>query len=351
MSFQFLEVQSNPSEQIESLLTSNVIGTPGLSMLYQHLGVTQKLYHITKPHFVSILRKDTIVGTCCFCERNFESTTGFYVRYFAFHDGFRLKGIPVQHNQKKGSILRAEINDLLNGKGLLEKEKPFFHYAYVDPRNPRSGRLCEEFGFIPVRKYTTRLFSRLWPKPHSYLVVKQLPAKNEKIRTLLTSFYHNYSQVSFENLNKTYYYVEDEAGEIIAGVQVNPDAWRVLTLPGPNGKMLLNIFDRMPLISRLLSKRFQFLSVEGIYFKEGKEHIFEHLLEALLHRNSLHTAVMVVDTDSSLCRLTQQINLGLLAKISPEVYGDVIVRYQHADERLIQLHRNQPSYISVHDVS
>jgi len=304
-------------------------------MLYQHLGVAQKLYHIARPHFVSI-RKKNVVGTCCFCERDFRGTTGFYVRYFAFHSSFQLKETPSLHVRKKSSALRTEILELLSGKGLLpDANKTFFHYAYVDPRNPRSARLCEEFGFIPVRQYTTRLFSRLWPKLHHKLNVKQLLAADERIRTLLATFYRDYNHVSFENLSKTYYYVENEAGEIIAGVQVNPDAWRILTLPGLNGNMLLNVFDRMPLLSRLLSKRFRFLAVEGIYYREGKEHVFEQLLETLLHQHSLHTAIMVMDTASSLYRLTQQINLGLLAKISPEIHGHVIARYHGTDEAFV----------------
>lgn len=350
--FKFLEIQPHPSKEIESLLNANVIGTPGLSMLYQHLGVSQKLYHIAKPHVVSVRKNGTLIGTCCFCERNFSTAIGFYVRYFAFHQGFRLKALPPPRDQKKSSGMRAEIGELLNGKGLLhDTNKAFFHYAYVDPRNPRSARLCTEFGFIPIRNYTTRLFSRLWPKQYPHLNIKQLPATDEKIHSLLASFYRDYNHVSFENLNKIYYYIEDEAGEIIAGMQVNPDAWRVLTLPGRYSKALLNFFDRMPLLSRLLSKRFSFLAVDGIYYRAGKERIFEQLLDTLLYTHSLHTAIMVVDTESSLFQLTERINLGLLSRISPEVYGHVIASYHHADEAFITQQRSRPSYISVHDLS
>ena len=351
MSFKFLQIQHQPSEAVEALLTNNVIGTPGLSMLYQHLGVKQKLYHISKPHVVSVQRNGQLIGTCVFCERSVDGVTGFYVRYFAFQDSFRLKVLPHQRTQQKTSVIRTEIIQLLNGEGLLsDRGKTFFHYAYVDPRNPRSARLCEQFGFVPVRKYTTRLFSRIWPKQYDHLSVQELPATDEKIQKLLNSFYKDYSHVSFENLNKTYYYIKQD-GEIVAGVHVNADAWLVLTLPSANGNLLLNLFDKMPLLSRLLSKHFKFLAVEGIYYKAGKEKIFEQLLEILLHRFGLHTAIMVVDTESSLYRLTQRIDLGLLSKISPEVYGDVIVRYQHASEAFINQQKGKPAYISVHDVS
>lgn len=321
-------------------------------MLYQHLGVARKLYRIPKPHFVSVQRTGRITGTCCFCERELDGTIGFYVRYFAFQDGFRLKEIPRQRMAKKSSVIRAEIRELLNGKGLLpEGTKFFFEYAYVDPRNPRSARLCEEFGFVPVRHYTTRLFSRLWPKQHADLSVKALPAADARIRSLLASSYKDYNHVSFENLDKTYYYVEDETGEIVAGLQVNADAWRILALPGRKGRTRLAFFDRMPLLSRLLSKQFRFLAVEGVYCKAGKEKTFEQLLETLLHQHALHTAILVVDTESSLHQLTQRINLGLLDKLSPRVNGNVIVRSCPADETFIRQQKSRPAYISVHDVS
>lgn len=352
MEFTYLEVQQQPSQQMEALLKDNVIGTPGLSMLYQHLGVEQKLHSIPKPHFVTIRRKDSLIATCCFCERNLQGTVGFYVRYFAFTKGFRIKGVPQLKGNVKVSAIREEIKNLLSSAPLLPpKPTSFFHYAYVDPRNPRSANVCEEFGFVPIRKYTTKLFSRIFPKNHPTLLIKQISSSTERIRALLTTFYSKYNHFNVENLNKTYFYVEDEGGEIIAGVQVNPDAWRVLTLPGKHGKTLLEVFDRIPFLSRLLSKNFTFLAVEGMYCKAGNETVFEKLLETLLHQYQLHTAVMVVDTESSLYTLTQQLKLGVLAHISPEVHGHVIARYQGVSEAFIQQQKNAPSYISVHDLS
>lgn len=352
MDFTYLEVQHHPSKQIEALLKDNVIGTPGLSMLYQHLGVEQKLYSIAKPHFVVIQRKNSLIATCCFCERNFQGTVGFYVRYFAFTKGFRIKGAPQLKGNVKASGIREEISSILKGQGLLLPEQTrFFFYAYLDPRNPRSANVCEEFGFVPIRKYTTRLFSRIFLRDHPTLDIKQISSSAERIRTLLTSFYSNYNHFNTENLNNIYYYVEDGRGDILAGVQVNPDAWRVLTLPGNYGKTLLEAFDRTPFLSRLLSKNLKFLAVEGMYCKPGESAVFEKLLETLLYKHQVHTAIMVVDTASSLYTLTQQLNLGMLAKISPEVHGHVIANFQGVSEAFVQQQKDTPSYISVHDLS
>jgi hypothetical protein len=88
-----------------------------------------------------------------------------------------------------------------------------------------------------------------------------------------------------------------------------------------------------------------------MYCKPGKEAVFERLLETLLHQHKMHTAIMVVDTESSLYTLTEKLNLGLLAKISPEVYGNVIVHFEGLSEAFIQHQKSAPSYISVHDLS
>ncbi|GCC53464.1 N-acetyltransferase [Chryseotalea sanaruensis] len=352
MQFKYLTIQQTPTNQIENLLKANVIGTPGLSMLYQHMGVDLKLYNIAKPHFITVKRNEKVIGTCCFCERDFQGSAGFYVRYFAFVNEFRIKGIPYPKNKEKTSIIRSEIKALLNGSDFnVNAQSNFFHYAYVDPRNPRSANVCEEFGFVPIRKYTTRVFSRIFPKRHLDLEIKEINSSSDKIKKLLENFYKDYNHFSCENLDKTYYYVENGAGKVIAGVQVNADAWRVLSLPGKYGKVLLKAFGVTLFLSRLLSKHFNFLAVEGIYFTAGHEHVFEKLLEKLLYQYKLHTAIMVVDNNSQLYEFTNKIDLGWLAKLSPEVHGDVIVRYQTLSDNFIATDKAKPCYISVHDVS
>ncbi len=352
LDYQYLRIQTKASPTIEALLKDNVIGTPGLSMLYQHMGVRQKLYSIAQPHFITLQRQNKVVATCCFCERNFQGITGFYIRYFAFAEGFRLKGIPVATTQVKASALRAEIKSLLQGVGLVDSATmPFFHYAYVDPRNPRSANVCQEFGFIPIRHYTTRLFSRLFPKANSHLTIQQASADDEKVIKRLRSFYADYHHFQLENLRGTYYYVENEQGEMLAGLQVDPDAWRIMTLAGRYGKVLLNVFHLMPILSRLLSKNFKFLATEALYCKPGAEKILGQLLEALLHRHGLHTALIVLDTDSSLYQITQQLRLGILSKLAPEVHGHVIARYQGLDDGFLAQQHSRPVYISVRDLS
>ncbi len=350
--FKYLNIQQKPSPQIKNLLKSNVIGTPGLSMLYQHRGVEQKLQDIAKPHFITVQRNDDVMGTCCFCEREFHGITGFYIRYFAFKSNFRIKFIPIVKNKQKVSLIRNEVKALLDGTGLLNNiQTGFFHYAYVDPRNPRSANICEEFGFVPIRKYTTRIFSRIFPRQYPNLKIKETAASSEKIRRLLSNFYRDYNHFNVENLNRTYYYVENDAGEIIAGVQINIDAWQVLTLPGKYGKMFLAIFNNTPLLSRLLSQQFNFLAVEGIYCLTGYEQVFEKLLEKLLFQFKVHTAIMVVDSASSLNNIVSKIDLGWLAKLSPEVYGNIIVRHYQLSDDFIAKEKSRPCYISVHDVS
>ena len=156
MNFRFLSITRSASPELLQILSNNVIGTPGKSMIYQHMGVDDKIHRLENPYFVNLKRADRIVGTCCFCNRTTinsgQPNQSLYVRYFSFKDLFRRKSVKEKARSNRQG-LREEIHTLLNGRdlGMNEGEK-FFHYAYVDPRNERSAILCSEFGFEKVRQ-------------------------------------------------------------------------------------------------------------------------------------------------------------------------------------------------------
>ncbi len=161
MSHPFFNISKTPDPELLTLLNNNIIGTPGQGMLYQHLGVPNKIHQIADPYFVNLIRNKNVISTCCFCQRTTMNKgveiNSFYIRYFSFSDVFRGKKTNPKTSTRK-STLREEIKLLLNGSGLSTSvNEKFYHYAYVDPRNTRSALLCEEFGFQPVRQFTTIL--------------------------------------------------------------------------------------------------------------------------------------------------------------------------------------------------
>lgn len=357
MSFRFLNITNTPSKALVDLLKENIIGTPSQSMLYQHLEVQRKVDKIEKPFFASLIKGKTILGTCCFCSRDTynasKKMSSFYLRYFTFKENYRSAHQIKERKLNTKSLLREEIKHLLLGKDLIEQNQPsFFHYAYVDPKNSRSLNLCNEFGFEPVRKFSTVVFNRLNPKVN--LRVEKLQSTEvSEMKEKLSHFYKDYTMFSFENLfhTKEYYVIRDEKRNIIAGVQANPDRWKVLELPGLSGKVILNVFSALPYLNRLIKKEYQFVTLEGIFVEKGCENLLEVIFETVLTKHNRNSAMTWVDYDSSLYKTLKSLDLGILDKINHEVVANIICKFVNIDKKEQTTFYEHPAYISGTDLT
>jgi hypothetical protein len=354
----FIQIVNEPSAELTEILKKNVIGTPGESMLYQHLGVEDKLYKISDPYFINLIKGGKIIGTCCFCKRitanagiDFHS---FYIRYFSFKSTFRRKNIDRERPFRDGSI-REAVKSILSGNHLPTKTlKEFFHYAYVDPRNVRSAKLCSEFGFETVRQYTSLSFSRISPNKENVKSIETITPPEEKhVNALLKDFYKGYTMFSVENLfnGRKYHVIRNEANEVVAGVQANPDAWRIFSLPGLAAKITLNAFSLVPYLRRIANKHYRFIALDGIYFKRGFEKHLEFLLEGLLAYYNVNSAVMVVDYNSELYHVLASLDLGLTNKLSGKNIGNVICKFSGFSDEQKKMFVECPAYVSGVDVT
>jgi len=357
MSYTFFHIQSVPDSGITDLLKKNAIGTPGRGMVYQHAEVEKKMKAIEDPYYVSLTRNKETIGTCCFCSRDTrnqgEKIPAFYLRYFSFKALYRSSPKAPYQRRNKESRLRTEIVRLLSGEGLGSRvQHTFFHYAYVDPLNHRSVVLCKEFGFEPVRTFSTLIFNRLYPKQNN-LVEKISPADMPQLKEKLEYFYKDYTMFSFENIFRvgTYYVIRDHQGNILAGAQVNPESWKILEMPGITGKMLLNTFSFLPVLNRLIKKDYRFITLEGIYFSPGNEKALETLFESLLAIYSRNSAMLWLDTDSDLYKRIRSLPLGVVHRLSKEVTGNVICRFTGMTEEQQKMFKNSPAYISGIDIT
>lgn len=352
-----LKVERSPSEEILDILTNNIIGTPGHGMLYQHMGVHDKIHKIPAPYYVN-LSKGKVIGTCCFCSRVTanagEAIRSFYVRYFSFRNSYRRKSI-ISKQSAGSSLIREEVKRVLNGQSLDVKPRDkFFHYAYVDPRNLRSVMLCDQFGFETVREYTTIIFNRIKPAEDVDKKIIEAQASDvDEIKELLSGFYRNFNMFSFDNLfsGARYYIIRSAEGKIVAGAQANPDRWRISSLPGFSGKVILNTFSRLPYLNRLFNKDYRFLTLEGIYCAAGYEHYLESLFESLLARYNLNSAITVVDADTPLYKTLRSLKLGWVDKLNKEVRGNVICKFINLSAAEKDLFKKHPAYISGIDVT
>jgi hypothetical protein len=350
-------VSRDADKTLTSLLRANVIGTPARSLLYQHQTVDEKLAHIAEPYFIQLKRNERVVGTCCFCKRSVRldgnAITAFYVRYFTFNQRFRSANTIIkQNNRRSQGRLRILTQALLNGESLdVPKDTPFFHYAYVDPGNIRSMRMCEDFGFQKMRTFSTVLFTRFFPKVQAD-VERVTPKGMAEVRELLSGFYADYNMYSEENLFfNDYYVVRDDRKRIVAGVQVNRDRWKVLALPGKTGGRQLQLISGVPFLNRIIRQNFHFLSVEGIFVREGFETVLQQLLESMLAREGLNTILISLDVDAPLSRMIRSLDLGLAARLKKEVEGSVICYTSNMTPEQIDLLKSRPAYISGFDVT
>lgn len=358
MDYKFLRVSKSATNEVLEILIHNIIGTPGVSMLYKHMNVRDKIGKIWNPYFINLMKGTKLIGTCCFCRRMTANAGreihSFYVRYFSFKQGYR-KNRNTERSISGTSLLKEEVKSVLAGKVLgVNPSERFYHYAYVDPRNTRSARLCKEFGFEPVRNYTTIIFNRIAPKDDSRIkIVEASPSDEVMVRKLLSDFYKNYTMFSFDNLfhDHKYYVIKNRDNKIVAGVQVNPDQWKILSLPGISGKLILNTFTHIPVLNRLFNKNYRFLTLEGIYYTAGYEHYLEILFESLLAKYKLNSAIIVVDSETQLYKTLKSLNLGLVDKLNKEVNGNVICKFINFTNEEKQSFKTHPAYVSGIDVT
>lgn len=348
-----LTIERCADEAIISLLEENIIGTPGKGMVYQHTKIQRKVNHIREAYFASIRRNDKVISTICFVCREQNNLNYFYIRFFTFKDIFRRKvkkEYSVKLSKKRG--VKMEFDPLLQGKLFdnYNTERNII-YSYIDPSNLRSMEMAEGFGFNTIRSFSTFLFSRL--KPNKKTKVRQIASDEiDAMKSLLSKEYDNYNFFTFDNLfiDDSYFVLEDN-GDIVAGLQVHKEIWKVLDLPGASGKLMLNVISRIPVLKKLFNRQYRFLAIEGIYSTEGCEDKLEELLESVLFLTGYNTAMLPVDMDSELLVKTSNINFGLLNRLHRPVKISVVAKFNGiSDEEIISYYK-QPVYISGYDIS
>ena len=351
----WLNIEREPTEPIIELLEANTLGEPNKSMRYKHRRLRPKIEAIVEPYFISVKRQDKVIGMGCFCKRHTwnqgERLNSFYIRYFNFREGNRISQAQKQHKRKKKSVIKQELKQLLEPSGLAANQPTLF-YSYLDPKNERSANLCSYFGFEPIRKFTTCLFSRLSPKVHPR--VSQLEIYERfKMQFLLEQQYLNYNMLSFENLffEDDYYVMRDEQGEIIAGVQANFEYWRIVEMPDFFGKMVMKVLPKVPLFKKLFNPDYKFVALSGIYIKKGYEQNLGTLLESVLGIHELTSGLMWLDIHSDLYRLVSKLPKGIMNYFYNGLTAHVIAKTINLSEKEKRRLTQKPAYITAFDMT
>lgn len=354
--FNWLSVEQSVNDQIIERLEACIWGTPDRSMLYKHCGVRHKASNISDPYFITLKRHNNIMGLGCFCRYPIQNQTlaldSYYIRYFSFKEAYQISHIIGQNKRKKKSHIKNELEQLLSTEGLAKPDQKTLFYAYVDPDNERSVNLCNHFGFLPIRQFTTCLFSRMSPKVHAK--VERCSLQDQPIiEQLLKEQYKDYNLFSTRNLffDNNYYVIKDEQGEIVAGVQANSEHWRIIEMPGFSGKLILNVLPKLPILNKLFNPDYRFVALEGLYVKPGHEQSLVKLLESVLAIHQLTSALLWLDADSQLYHQIMDLPKGLMNLFYHGEPVQIIAKAINLNSTEQEALTQQPAYISAFDMT
>ncbi len=310
--------------------------------LYHHYYSREHLSHIPDPYFFTVRREGRLQSVVTFCGRRIRSLGqedhGIYIRYFAAAPEIQGKGLVGRFSKM---VMKWAVDH--------EDRQAAFH-ASIEARNARVRKVIRSVGFSELATVRTVGFSRFFPKPDK--AVRPLDREEfDAFLPRLASFYAGHAFWTSDNLFlDNDYFILEESGRIIAGVQAHRGRWSVDRLPGPVG-MLLPAIPYIPLINRIFNPRdFRFLTFEGFYVEPGREGRIQNLLETLLARYGCHSALLWFDErDPFYRRLLDKNDMGLLHKFVGDSNATFIINLKgfsaEAEARL----KEPPLYISGHD--
>jgi len=323
------------------LLQQTVYGTSGPR--YRHTGQEQKVHEIIRPRYFEAWTGTQLAGTYCLSERTVRTAagpvTGFYGRYLSVH--------PDHGGQGYGRLLKREAVSYV----AAQTPQPHVFYAYIEEANSRSMRLSTGEGFSDIATLEAILFSRPYPKAGPG--VSRLPAARYlAVRQLLESAYGPYTLVQFDRLfYGGNYFVLEAGGEIVAGVQANPVQWRLVSMPGLSGRLIMRVVPHLPVMGRLVNPdRYAFAALEALYVRPGHGAALRTLLEGVLAALGVTSALLMADVHDPVAQgLKQSGRLGIMNALKKNIFTKVMAKANGLSPEAIKASPAQPVYTSAFD--
>ncbi len=317
----FLYINEKPCPQTIKLLKSTYLGTKGAK--YKLKNTDQRIKELDSPLYLSLKRKNSILGNITFCRRN----SIWYIRYFAFHSSFQ-SGEKRKHSNNKKGIIKTNLEEffesVLNNKFKGEKCNGF--YAYIDPLNERSSWFSKVFRFQKIDSLATQTFSRLFPKKSNRFIVSNY---NETIGQKLQQQYSNHLFFFQDLLKKSLFYcLRNDENEIIAIARCTKAEWEIERLPGRFGKTLTKIIPFIPVLNLFIKpKQHRFLVTDSVYIKNNEKEILEELFSSLLaHFNERIIFWWVSQQDTLYNQVKNKIRWGIMHRFLSVPAVDVVFK-------------------------
>ncbi|NOQ73836.1 MAG: hypothetical protein GQ574_17650 [Crocinitomix sp.] len=342
---------TTPPQTVIDLLKNTLIGTNGT--LYQLLDTEQKIYDLHQATFIYLERNEKAIANFTICKREIrvgeKKVPSLYIRYFAFDSLFQGGNQKSQGNSGFHQYFKAFF-ETSNGDPVLPAHEKIMYWAFIDPENLRSFNMNEQFGFQTIGTFKTTAFSRVNPKHKAVERAQEVDQKN--ILAALDHFYKDYQLYSpihlFEHDN---YFVIRKNGEIVCGIQANPVHWRIKSLPGFSGKLLLKFAPHIPRIKKLINpNNHRFLATEGLFWKPGHENEVANLLEGVLAETGHHSLLIWSDSEHDfLAKLP--IKWGFIQRMKKNNKVHIVAKLNGYSEDEISSLRKRPKYLNGFDMT
>ncbi len=332
--------QRHFSPEITDFLDNITLGTT--ETLYQHKGVRERCLVLSDPDVYLLYIDGDLAATVVADGR--ETVSGElrfpskYFRYFASKVTFR-------NRRLVGVYGRVTMQRVLESA-----ELPSVFYMAVERKNYKSFNFTKRLGYREITHARTIGFSRFWPKVDRRFRALKRPEEG-KMMKLLRDFYRNHTLRHFNYVGEGDYFVLEEKGEIVAGLQVHATSWIVKSLPSALGGMFVRYGHHIPVLKKLISRgKFDFLALEGLYWQTGRERDVLVLMESVLAHFQCHAALTWVDyRDPNYQKLTSAGRLGALHRFVRDTETIIALTTRHLTAEEEQHITQGPVYISSFD--
>ncbi|WP_045460653.1 GNAT family N-acetyltransferase [Sporocytophaga myxococcoides] len=322
-----------------NVLERTFYGTHGLS--YRHRNVRERAGKTLHPHFFTLYKRDTSIGTFCLSERIIINKgypeKGFYGRYLSILPEYGGKGL--------GTLLKEKAYDYIR----KTEPRSLIIYSYIEEANRYSLNLSRKQGNKLAGYYEVLSFSRFNPKIFSGFSRLE-KERIDEFKRLFKEYYSAYQLVILDYIGQNNnYFVIRKKGEIIAGVQAVPAHWQFKSIPGLSGFVAQNILPFIPKLSKVFNaKNYHFIAFDSVYVKEGFENLLPFLFESVLAAFNCHSGLYYGDANSPLTKSFKSSDRGFLSKIESEIRPMIMISSHNSHSHWEPMEKG-PFYVSAFD--
>ncbi|MEZ0487660.1 GNAT family N-acetyltransferase [Fibrella aquatica] len=335
-----LTVSAHADSQAVALLQKTTYGTEGIR--YRQTGQEHKLKQLHNPCFFHLYHQQELIGLYCLDKRPVHfpgaSINGYYGRYLAVVEQFQGKGY--------GQLLKTTALNYISQNA----SSPYLYYSYIEGKNTRSMAASLRENFEAIAQLNTFMFRRFLPRLDARFKVAS-SSHADQLLQLVRSQYADYGFQNYLNINyMNHYFILEENGRVLAGVQANPILWKLVHIPGKLGPFIRYAAPLMPGLRRFFNPSCQsFVALEGVFLREGQAELLPLLLESVLAYFKVHTALWQLDVKDPFIQLLNSQPMGWLSQFQPGITTKVMVKAVDLPPA-IQLGK-EPVYVSSFDYS